>query len=43
LAVESLFNRFHCEISVTSVGYFPESNLGVTSKVYILCAVSYEL
>jgi len=43
LAVESLFNRFHREVSVTSVSNFPESNLGVTSKVYILGTISYEL
>jgi hypothetical protein len=43
LSVKSLFNRFHCEVSVTTVGYLPEGNLRVTCKVNILCAVSYEL
>jgi hypothetical protein len=31
LAIESLFDRFHREVSVTSVGNFPESNLRITS------------
>ena len=43
LAVEGLFNRFHREVGVTSVSNFPESNLGITSKVYILGTISYEL
>jgi hypothetical protein len=41
LAVESLLNRFHGKVSVSAVGYLPESNLGITSKVYVLCAISY--
>merc|ERR1711871_1392563 len=36
LSVESLFNRLHCEVSEASVGYLPEGNLRVTSKVNIL-------
>jgi len=31
LAIESLFDRFHREVSVASVGNFPESNLRITS------------
>jgi len=31
LAIESLFDRFHREVSVSSVGNFPESNLRITS------------
>ena len=40
LTVESLFNGFHRVICVTSVGNLPESNLRVTRKVNVLCAVS---
>ena len=43
LTVEGLLDRLHREVSVTSVGNFPESNLGVSSKVYILSTISYEL
>jgi hypothetical protein len=41
LAVESLLNRFHGKVSVSAVGNLPEGNLRITSKVYVLCAVSY--
>jgi hypothetical protein len=43
LSVESLFDGFHCEVSVSSVSYLPEGDLRVTGKVNILSAVSYEL
>jgi hypothetical protein len=43
LTVEGLLDRLHREVSVTSVGNFPESNLGISSKVYILSTISYEL
>jgi len=39
LTVESLLNRFHGKVSVASVGHLPESNLGITSKVNVLCAI----
>lgn len=39
LAVESLLNRLHGEVGVASVRHLPESNLGVSSKENILCAV----
>jgi hypothetical protein len=41
LSVESLFDRFHRKVSVTTVSNFPESNLGITGKVNILCAIGY--
>jgi hypothetical protein len=41
LTVESLLNGFHGKVSVPTVGHFPESNLRITSKVYVLCAISY--
>ena len=43
LAVESLFNRLHGKVSMAAVGHLPESNLGVSSQVHVLCAVSDEL
>jgi hypothetical protein len=43
LAIESLLNGFHGKVGVTPVGHLPVSNLGVTSKVNILCAVSNQL
>ena len=39
LAVESLLNRLHGEVGVASVRHLPESNLGVSCKENILCAV----
>jgi len=41
LTVESLLNCLHGKVSVPTVGHFPESNLRITSKVYVLCAISY--
>jgi hypothetical protein len=43
LAVESLLNRLHGEVSVTLVGNLPESDLGVTSKVNVLGAIGDKL
>ena len=43
LSVESLLNRFHGKVGVTSVGYLPEGNLGVTGQIYILGSIGYEL
>ena len=43
LAVESLLDRLHGEVSVTLVGNLPESNLGVTSKVNVLGAIGDKL
>ena len=43
LAVESLLDRLHSEVSVTLVGNLPESDLGVTSQVNVLCAVGDKL
>jgi hypothetical protein len=43
LAIESLFNRLHSEVSVTLVGNLPESNLGVASQVNVLCAIGDKL
>ena len=43
LTVESLLDGFHSKVGVSSVSYFPESDLRVTCEVNILCAVSYEL
>jgi hypothetical protein len=40
LSVESLLNRFNSKIGVTSVSDLPESDLRITSEVYVLCAVS---
>ena len=39
LAIESLLNGLHCKVGVTPVGHLPVCNLGVTSKINILCAV----
>ena len=41
--VEGLLNGLHGEVSMTLVSDFPESNLGVTGKVNILCAIGDEL
>jgi hypothetical protein len=43
LAVESLLDRLHGEVSVTLVGNLPESNLGVTSQVNVLGAIGDKL
>ena len=43
LAIEDLFNGFHCEVGVSSISDLPEGDLWVTSKVDVLSAVSYEL
>ena len=43
LAVESLLDRLHGEVGVTLVGNLPESNLGVTSQVNVLCAIGDKL
>jgi hypothetical protein len=43
LAIESLLNRLHCEVSVTLVGNLPESDLGIASQVNVLCAVGDKL
>jgi hypothetical protein len=40
LTVESLFNRFHGKVGVTSVGYLPKGNLWVARKINILSTVS---
>jgi hypothetical protein len=40
LSVECLFNCLNGKVGVASVGHLPEGDLGVTSKVYILSAVS---
>ena len=40
LSVESLFDRFDSKVCVASVGHFPESNLRIASKVYVLRAIS---
>jgi hypothetical protein len=43
LAVESLLDRLHGEVSVTLVADLPESDLGVTSKVNVLGAIGDKL
>jgi len=43
LPIESLFNRFHSEISVSAVGYFPECYLRIPSQVNVLGSVSDKL
>jgi len=43
LAVESLFNRLNSKVCVTTVCYFPKSNLRIARKVNVLCAISYKL
>jgi hypothetical protein len=43
LTVKSLLDRLHSEVSVTLVRNLPESNLGVTSKVNVLCAIGDKL
>jgi hypothetical protein len=43
LAVKSLLDRLHSEVSVTLVGNLPESNLGITRQVNVLCAVGDKL
>jgi len=43
LTVESLLNRLNCEVSVSAIGHFPESNLRISCEVHILCTISYEL
>jgi len=39
LSVEGLLNRFNSKVGVASVCNLPESDLGVASKVNVLCAV----
>ena len=41
LAIEGLLNGLHGKVGVTPVGDLPVGNLGVTSKINILCAVGY--
>jgi hypothetical protein len=41
LAIESLLNGLHREVCVSAVSNLPVSNLGISSKIYILCAISY--
>ena len=43
LTIKSLLNRFHREVRVTTVSHLPEGNLGITRKVNVLSAISYEL
>jgi hypothetical protein len=43
LTVKSLLNRLHSKVSVSLVRNLPKSNLGVTGKVNVLCAISDEL
>jgi hypothetical protein len=43
LAVESLLDRLHGEVSVTLVGNLPESDLGITSQVNVLGAIGDKL
>jgi len=43
LSVECLLDRFHREISVSTVSNLPESNLRITRKVNVLCAIGNEL
>jgi hypothetical protein len=43
LAIESLLDRLHGEVGVTLVGNLPESDLGVTSQVNVLCAIGDKL
>jgi hypothetical protein len=43
LAVKSLLDRLHGEVSVTLVGNLPESDLGVTSQVNVLSAIGDKL
>jgi hypothetical protein len=43
LTVKSLLDRLHSEVSVTLVRYLPECNLGITSKVNVLCAIGDKL
>jgi len=42
-SVKNLLDRLHREVSVSAVNNLEESDLGVTSKVHILCTVGYEL
>ena len=43
LAVKSLLDRLHGEVSVTLVTDLPEGNLGIASQVNVLCAVGDKL
>lgn len=43
LSVESLLNRFNSKVGVTTIGHFPESDLGISRKVDVLCAISWSL
>jgi len=39
LTRKGLFNGFHCEVGVASVGHLPESNLRGSGKEHVLCAI----
>jgi len=39
--VKGLFDRLHGEVSVSSVDNLEESNLRITCKIDILCAIGY--
>ena len=43
LSIESLLNGLHGKVGITPISNLPVSNLRVTSKVNILCAVSNQL
>ena len=43
LTVKGLLDGLDREVGVTTVHHLPESDLGVTSEVHILCTVSDEL
>jgi hypothetical protein len=43
LTVEGLLDCLHCEVSVTTGYETEESDLRLTSEVYVLSAISYEL
>ena len=43
LAVECLLDGLHREVSVATVGHLPESDLGITGQVHVLCTVGYKL
>jgi hypothetical protein len=43
LAVESLLNRLDCEVCVSAVRDLPESDLGITRKINVLCAIGHQL
>jgi hypothetical protein len=43
LTIEGLLDGFNSKVSVSAISHLPEGNLRVTSKVDILCSVSYKL